>query len=87
MVNVFRRYARAERSQPFQFSLHTIAFQVEMDAVLHRLTKSGHGYDHAPADQVQVAPLRVKVVGGASLLVQVPWKPTVTELPAAMAPL
>ncbi len=36
---------------------------------------------------VQVAPLRVKAVGAASLLVQVPWKPTVTEPPAAMEPL
>ena len=36
---------------------------------------------------VQVAPLRVKAVGVALLLVQVPWKPSVTEPPAAMEPL
>jgi hypothetical protein len=32
----------------------------------------------------QVAPLTVKLVGAASLLVQVPWKPTDIELPAAI---
>jgi len=36
---------------------------------------------------VQVAPLSVNAVGAASLFVQLPWKPTVTEPPGAMAPL
>jgi hypothetical protein len=29
----------------------------------------------------------VKLVGTASLVVQLPWKPSVTELPGAMEPL
>ena len=36
---------------------------------------------------VQVLPLTVKLVGEASLLVQVPWNPSVTDPPAAMVPL
>jgi len=35
----------------------------------------------------QVAPLTAKLVGAASLLVQVPWKPNEVFPPAAMAPL
>jgi hypothetical protein len=34
---------------------------------------------------VQVAPFRVKAVGAASLLVQVPWNPTVVLPPAVGA--
>ena len=37
--------------------------------------------------QEQVAPLRVKAVGAVSLLVQVPWKPTVTLPLTGMEPL
>jgi hypothetical protein len=36
---------------------------------------------------VQATPLRVKLVGLVSLLVQVPWKPSVMLAPGAMAPL
>jgi len=36
---------------------------------------------------VQVAPLREKLAGGASLLVQVPWKPTDVLAPGAIVPL
>ena len=39
------------------------------------------------ARQEQAAPFRVKLVGAVSLLVQLPWKPTVMELLGAMAPL
>jgi hypothetical protein len=37
--------------------------------------------------QVQVVPLTVNAVGVVSLLVQVPWKPRLVELPAAMVAL
>ena len=40
-----------------------------------------------PGQLVQVVPLRVNAVGGVSLLVQVPWKPSVVLAPAAMAAL
>jgi hypothetical protein len=36
---------------------------------------------------VQAAPFRVKLVGVASLLVQIPWNPTVTLPPGEMLPL
>jgi signal transduction histidine kinase len=39
------------------------------------------------AQPAQVAPFRVNAVGAASLLVQVPWKPSVMLPPGAMAPL
>jgi hypothetical protein len=37
--------------------------------------------------QPQAVPLMEKLVGLASLLVQVPWKPSVTLAPAAMVPI
>jgi hypothetical protein len=36
---------------------------------------------------VQVVPLRVNAVGAASLVVQVPWKPSEVLPPGAMLPL
>lgn len=50
---------------------------------------AGVGCGQAPEDRqvVQVAPLRVKLVGVASLVFQVPWKPSEVLAPGAMVPL
>ena len=65
------------------YESQTVHYHPEWDCA----GRGSRGQRKSLCQVVQVAPFSVKLVGTASLLVQVPWMPSVTEPPAGMEPL
>jgi hypothetical protein len=93
MLHNVRKYSETFNTSDYRNSFYKRIYELETFGLDHWQGAGTRDEVRAPApgctkDYVlQVAPLSVNAVGAASLLVQVPWKPTVTEPLTGIEPL